>query len=531
MTKKLSLLFTLMLSTLMASAYDLTIGGIYYTIHTYGEGNNVFVSKGDNYYEGDIYLPSVIKYNDVEYIVRGIEGEAFKDCTRLKKIVIPETIETLNFTFWGCSGLQSVEFPDNLKEIGTWSFLNCSNLETISLPSNLEKIGDWAFSGCLSLKSIIIPQSVSSIGSAPFENCPQLESLVVEDGNNNYDSRNNCHAIINSKTNHLISGCKKSFIPHDVIAIDSRAFYGCTRLKTISLPEGLTEIGTGAFQECTGLTSIKLPSTLNKIESQLFDGCTSLERVDIPSGLSTIGGYAFFKCTSLSSIILPLTILEIGKYAFAYSSINSITIPEGITTIEEKMFYECHQLNQVMLPSTLKKIENGAFERCYFLYDMWCYAPYAPYTTNSSFTNSPYQSATLHVPSASISDYKEVAPWSNFRKIEGISADSPKCATPTITIKDDKIKFASETDGVEYVYDISPSTAMSGSGDEAPMLTKYTISVYAKKDGFENSDVATKEIDLGTSGLRGDVNNDGTVNMPDAMFIVNKILNGKFPDE
>ena len=28
-----------------------------------------------------------------------------------------------------------------------------------------------------------------------------------------------------------------------------------------------------------------------------------------------------------------------------------------------------------------------------------------------------------------------------------------------------------------------------------------------------------------------DVNNDGTVNMPNAMFIVNKVLNGKFPDE
>jgi len=31
--------------------------------------------------------------------------------------------------------------------------------------------------------------------------------------------------------------------------------------------------------------------------------------------------------------------------------------------------------------------------------------------------------------------------------------------------------------------------------------------------------------------LRGDLNGDGTVSMPDAMFIVNKILNGKFPDE
>ena len=39
--------------------------------------------------------------------------------------------------------------------------------------------------------------------------------------------------------------------------------------------------------------------------------------------------------------------------------------------------------------------------------------------------------------------------------------------------------------------------------------------------------------DSGTSNvpMRGDVNKDGTVNMPDAMYIVNKILNGKFPDE
>ena len=29
----------------------------------------------------------------------------------------------------------------------------------------------------------------------------------------------------------------------------------------------------------------------------------------------------------------------------------------------------------------------------------------------------------------------------------------------------------------------------------------------------------------------GDVNGDGIVSMPDAMYIVNKILNGKFPDE
>ena len=65
------------------------------------------------------------------------------------------------------------------------------------------------------------------------------------------------------------------------------------------------------------------------------------------------------------------------------------------------------------------------------------------------------------------------------------------------------------------------------------LTTTYKVTVYATKDGYENSDVSTKDINVsgGASGIRGDVNNDGTVNMPDAMFIVNKILNGKFPDE
>ena len=38
-------------------------------------------------------------------------------------------------------------------------------------------------------------------------------------------------------------------------------------------------------------------------------------------------------------------------------------------------------------------------------------------------------------------------------------------------------------------------------------------------------------VNPGVTSIRGDVNNDGAVGMPDAMFIVNKILNGKFPDE
>lgn len=56
-------------------------------------------------------------------------------------------------------------------------------------------------------------------------------------------------------------------------------------------------------------------------------------------------------------------------------------------------------------------------------------------------------------------------------------------------------------------------------------LDDYLYNVYLVNDS------GLVPVNPGVTSIRGDVNNDGAVGMPDAMFIVNKILNGKFPDE
>ena len=153
------------------------------------------------------------------------------------------------------------------------------------------------------------------------------------------------------------------------------------------------------------------------------------------------------------------------------------------------------------------------------------------------FANSGIQFATLYVPEISVDGYKATEPWSGFGNIKALSGEYPevpetiKCATPTIIYENGKLSFSCETEGAKYVYSFSTSSESDEDGKGINMPNKLQVSVYAKKEGFENSDVVTKEIDLGTSGIRGDLNGDGVVNMPDAMFIVNRILNGKFPDE
>ena len=67
-----------------------------------------------------------------------------------------------------------------------------------------------------SIVSIEIPNSVTIIGDGAFSDCDRLAEIKVESGNQFYDSRNNCNAIIETATNTLIVGCKNTIIPDSV---------------------------------------------------------------------------------------------------------------------------------------------------------------------------------------------------------------------------------------------------------------------------------------------------------------------------
>jgi hypothetical protein len=204
---------------------------------------------------------------------------------------------------------------------------------------------------------------------------------------------------------------------------------------------------------------------------------------------------------------------------------------DDVTSIGSYAFNGCSGLTSVYIPSSVKTIGNNAFAKCTELLDVYCYARKSPTMGTDAFANSGIQFATLYVPEASLNGYKVTEPWSGFGDIKTLSGDYPiqKCSTPTISYVDGKLTFSCDTEGATCQYSITDTDIKAGSGNEVQLTTTYKVTVYATKDGYENSDIVTQEINVsgGSTAKKGDVNEDGQVNGTDIQEVINIIVNAE----
>ncbi len=140
----------------------------------------------------------------------------------------------------------------------------------------------------------------------------------------------------------------------------------------------------------------------------------------------------------------------------------------------------------------MERIAYGAFANCDELTDVYCYAEKVPSTNSDAYVDSYIEYATLHVPAASVEQYKATAPWSNFGTIVATDGTTPtpeKCATPTISYSKGELTFSCDTEGAEFVSKITDADIKDYFTSSISLSVTYNISVYATKAGYENSDI------------------------------------------
>ena len=350
-------------------------------------------------------------------IVRGFQYQS--------EFTIPTQVEEKGMTF-------------RVTEIDDAAFRNCSALTSITIPEGIVRIGKLAFAECSRLTSITIPKTVTQIDCGGmdigdkyylghlFSHCPCLTSIVVEEGNPRYKSIQNGNGIIDKKTNTLIAGDQTTIIPDSVTSIGEFAFHDCDALTSITIPNSVTSIGYRAFYDCDALTSITIPNSVTSIGWGAFKDCDALTSITIPDSVTSIGDYAFYNCDALTSVtieneegkvaigenafpskakityvgkpkellfivskdaatakitgvgerfknqskfVIPTQVEEDGKTfrvteiadaAFSNSSaLTSITISEGVVRIGKLAFANCPRLTSITIPKTVTQIESG----------------------------------------------------------------------------------------------------------------------------------------------------------------------------
>ena len=128
--KKLLSLFILMLLPMLASADAVEIDGIYYNLDS--EAKTAEVTSKPDRYKDDVIIPETVRYNETIYNVNTIGWAAFKNCSGLTSVTIPNSVTFIdNHAFQFCSGLTSITIGSGTITIGDQVFACCPELTDV----------------------------------------------------------------------------------------------------------------------------------------------------------------------------------------------------------------------------------------------------------------------------------------------------------------------------------------------------------------------------------------------------------------
>ena len=294
---------------------------------SYLSANNLVVAKNDPSYqsiEGVIYTKDgkgivrvpqkrtelKIKEGCTEFNMQSVlynstdsEGDEFNNCSKLKKIVIPSSVKSINKIKYKTDRADACDMHVDTIEIA---------------PKDFDANSLYALGSSLG-KNITIESLMKLLP----------DQITYKD-----------HMYITKD--------------HGLLKYDGKD-------ANVEIPEEITWIAPEAFYRNETLKNVKLPSKITTIEENTFYGCSELEAVVIPDQVNMIGKSAFDECTVLKSVTFGKSLKVIKDQAFASVNIRNFTIPSGIQKIETGAFAGINQIGTVTFEGSTKYVAADAF--------------------------------------------------------------------------------------------------------------------------------------------------------------------------
>ena len=373
--------------------------------------------------------------------------------------------------------LTTVVLPADIEGIGYAAFAGCDQLQSVVIPASVTYIEDYAFAGS-GLTSIDLPATVSAMGDGIFSRCTALTS-----------------ATINSKE------------------IGNFAFLGDTSLSEVNIGAQVGRINEGAFNGCTSLTTVNFDPkcSIARIGDEAFIN-SGLETLNIKSiRLGTLGDWALAQ-TRLTRFEVTDGLTHLGNGALAHNPyLADVTLPgfgkanygnSDLATQEKPNGEEFMPLRAPGMNFKLSRIGAYAFADDSLLNTgrmmrtgvggIQVIEPYAFYN-NSQVMDTMYLPASV--------------------RFLGDSAMAGMTGMRTFKVNAETVPEL----GMDVWAGVDqPSIPLITPSDEAELM-------YQEADQWMNFFFAP-------SFLRGDVNNDGIINIADVTSLIDYILTGDSTD-
>lgn len=383
--QKIWMVMTLICFTIPTFAYDLEVDGIYYNIIDF-DNQTCEVTKSPNDYSGDILIPDSISVSHKTFIVSQINVEAFSNCTDLKALSIPGTINTIPYgMFSNCSQLNHLELRYGhaaLRILGKFNRIFGSN----GYPESHYEGGLWE----VPLSSICINRNLIFDSVETSDGYIEISPFVKAVSTSHYWNPAN-EKIIGYCPLHEVN------IGDSITVIPKSIFKGCRNIRALKLGNNIIQIQSNSFsgyylneiyintiqQWCqidfqdlpqrnaqliianNPLSELIIDNKLAHVKSKAFYQVKGLERIKFDANIS-IGDSVFYDVTDLKSILFDKGKIELGKGCFAdCGNLNSVTFSSSqmSLSLSDYCFAGCLNLNKIISNRVLS-VGNGCFSKC-----------------------------------------------------------------------------------------------------------------------------------------------------------------------
>ncbi len=283
----------------------------------------------------------------------GIAKSAFKDCTALTQISLPESIKHIGGNaFENCALTALPAFTENLTAIGDNAFSGCNITGEVTVPSSVTEIGINSFKGNAGISKLTLPMPGETTLKKLFSEIPAALTEVSVTGS--------------SLPANALNGAKsvvKVTIPEQITEIPDYAFCRCEALITV-IYGAITKIGDFAFLGCNAFTNFTVPDSVTEIGDSAFCNMSNLRTVKLGENVIEIGERSFSQNQALTSVTVNDKLERMGRFAFTNCrNLTSINFGKNLKIIEDYAFEDCYNLTEVQLNSGLQSIGNLAFSQ------------------------------------------------------------------------------------------------------------------------------------------------------------------------